>query len=524
MALPHRPMVLMILDGLGYREDPEANAVAAARLPVLDGLWHDYPHTLIQASAASVGLPSGQMGSSEVGHLNIGAGRVVYQEYARVNRAIEDGSFYTNHELIAAVDAAKANGGAVHIMGLLSDGGVHSHQSHIEAMVKLAVDQGASRVFVHAFLDGRDTAPQSAHRYIKRLHKHMAEVGGGRIATVIGRYYAMDRDRRWQRVQEAYDLLTQGRGHTARGATEAVDMAYERGETDEFVRGTAIVDDQGEPIGTIGDGDSVVFMNFRSDRARQITQPFIEPDFDKFERAVVPELSHFVCLTEYNDAFDVPIAFPPQRLKKIFGEYLAERGLRQLRIAETEKYAHVTFFFNGGEETPFPGEDRILIHSPQVGTYDQQPEMSAHELTDEVIKAIDTGTYDVIVMNYANADMVGHSGDFDATVAALEAVDECVGRVVESVQAHGGELLVTADHGNAEQMADPDTGKPHTAHSTNPVPFVYVGHRSVRMAETGALEDVAPTMLHLMGLPQPDEMSGHALVRLRSPAEQAEGV
>ncbi|MFA9459763.1 2,3-bisphosphoglycerate-independent phosphoglycerate mutase [Thiohalorhabdus methylotrophus] len=524
MALPHRPMVLMILDGWGYREAPESNAVHAAHLPVLDGLWRDCPHSLIQASAASVGLPSGQMGSSEVGHLNVGAGRVVYQEYARVNRAIEDGSFYSNHELTAAVDAAKGSGKALHIMGLLSDGGVHSHQSHIEAMIKLAVERGAPQVYVHAFLDGRDTAPQSAHRYIDRLEKFMAEVGGGRIATVIGRYYAMDRDRRWRRVQAAYDLLTRGEGHTARGAIEAVDKAYERGETDEFVEATALVDDSGAPVGLIGDGDAVVFMNFRSDRARQITQPFIEPDFDKFERSVVPELARFVCLTEYNDAFDVPMAFPPQRLKQIFGEYLSARGLRQLRIAETEKYAHVTFFFNGGEETPFPGEDRILIHSPPVATYDLQPEMSAHELTDEVIKAVDAGTYDVIIMNYANSDMVGHTGNFDATVQALQAVDECVGRVVESVRAHGGELLITADHGNAEQMADPETGKPHTAHTTNPVPFLYVGDRKVTMAETGALEDVVPTMLHLMGLPQPHEMTGHALAQLDMPAEQAEGV
>ncbi|MFP4560354.1 MAG: 2,3-bisphosphoglycerate-independent phosphoglycerate mutase [Thiohalorhabdus sp.] len=524
MALPHRPMVLMILDGWGYREDPEANAVHAAHLPVMDGLWRDYPHTLIQASAASVGLPSGQMGSSEVGHLNLGAGRVVYQEYARINRAIEDGSFYSNHELTAAVDAVKASGKALHIMGLLSDGGVHSHQSHIEAMVKLAVQRGAPEVYVHAFLDGRDTAPQSAHRYIHRLQKFMAEVGGGKIATVIGRYYAMDRDRRWQRVQAAYDLLTQGKGHAARGAIEAVDMAYERGETDEFVEATAMVDEEGSPIGVIGDGDAVVFMNFRSDRARQVTQPFIEPGFDKFEREVVPALARFVCLTEYNDAFDVPMAFPPQRLKRIFGEYLASLGMRQLRIAETEKYAHVTFFFNGGEETPFPGEDRILIHSPQVATYDLQPEMSAYELTDEVVKAVDAGTYDVIIMNYANADMVGHTGNFDATVQALEAVDECVGRVVESVRAHGGELLVTADHGNAEQMADPETGKPHTAHSINPVPFIYVGDRKVTMAETGALEDVVPTMLHLMGLPQPHEMTGHALAQLDVATEQAEGV
>jgi 2,3-bisphosphoglycerate-independent phosphoglycerate mutase len=523
MALPHRPMVLMILDGWGYREETEANAVAAARTPVMDALWQDNPHTLIQASAASVGLPSGQMGSSEVGHLNIGAGRVVYQEYARVNRAIEDGSFFSNHELTQAVDDVKASGNALHIMGLLSDGGVHSHQSHIEAMVQLAVARGAPAVYVHAFLDGRDTSPQSAQRYIHRLQKFMAETGGGRIATVVGRYFAMDRDQRWDRVQAAYDLMTQGEGFTARSASEAVDAAYERGETDEFIQPTAIVGDDGQPTGVIGDGDAVVFMNFRSDRARQIARPFIEDEFDAFPREVVPDLARFVCLTEYNDAFDVPIAFPPQRLKKLFGSYIAERGLTQLRIAETEKYAHVTFFFNGGEETPFPYEDRILIHSPQVATYDLQPEMSAPELTDKVIQAIDTGTYDVIIMNYANADMVGHSGNFDATVQALEAVDGEVGRVVESVLAHGGELLVTADHGNAEQMADPDTGKPHTAHTTNPVPFIYVGNREVAMAETGALEDVAPTMLHLMGLPQPHEMTGHPLAVLTSPAEQAEG-
>ena len=524
MALPHRPMVLMILDGWGHREEPEANAVAAARLPVMDALWRENPHTLIQASAASVGLPAGQMGSSEVGHLNIGAGRVVYQEYARINRAIEDGSFFENHELTDTADAVREGDGAFHIIGLLSDGGVHSHQSHIEAMVKLAVERGAPRVFVHAFLDGRDTSPQSAHRYIHRLQKHMAEVGGGRIATLIGRYYAMDRDRRWDRVQAAYDLLTQGKGLAARSAIEAVDAAYERGETDEFVQATAMVDEEGRPVGPIRDGDAVVFMNFRSDRARQITRPFIEPSFDKFERESVPDLARFICLTEYNDAFDVPVAFPPQRLKKILGGYLAERGLRQLRIAETEKYAHVTFFFNGGVEVPFQGEDRVLVHSPQVATYDQQPEMSAYELTDKVIRAVDAGTYDVIIMNFANADMVGHTGNFEATVNALEAVDGCVGRVVESVRAHRGELLITADHGNAEQMVDPETGKIHTAHTTNPVPFIYVGDRPVTMAETGALEDIAPTLLHLMGLPQPAEMTGHALARLELPAEQTEEV
>ena len=526
MALPRRPMVLMVLDGFGWREEADGNAVAQARLPQIRSLWREQPHTLIQASAASVGLPAGQMGSSEVGHLNIGAGRVVYQEYARVNRAIEDGSFFENQQLTAAVDAARATGGAVHIMGLLSDGGVHSHQSHIEAMVRMAVERGAPAVHVHAFLDGRDTPPQSAGSYIERLEAFMAQVGGGRIATLVGRYYAMDRDRRWDRVQAAYAVLTEGKGLAARTATAALEAAYERGEMDEFVQPTAMVDDAGAPVGVIGDGDSVIFMNFRSDRARQITRPFIEPDFegsaegDHFRRERVPKLGHFVCLTEYNDAFDVPIAFPPQRLKQLFGEYIAGRGLNQLRIAETEKYAHVTFFFNGGEETPFTDEDRRLIPSPQVATYDQQPAMNAPTLTDEVIRAVDAGTYDVIVMNYANPDMVGHTGSFEATVAALEAVDSCVGQVVEAVRAHGGELLITADHGNAEQMVDPQTGAMHTAHTTNPVPFIYVGDREVTMADKGALEDIAPTLLHLMELPLPDEMTGYPLVRLVADGER----
>ncbi len=520
----HRPVVLTILDGWGCREEPQGNAVAQARLPVMDGLFRDCTHTQIEASASAVGLPAGQMGSSEVGHLHMGAGRVVYQEYARINRAIEDGSFHRNPELTAAVDAARANGGTLHLLGLLSDGGVHSHQAHLEAMVELAVARGAPRVLVHAFLDGRDAPPYSALDYIGRLERFMQETGGGRIATVVGRYYAMDRDRRWHRVRAAYDLLTQGQGLPAATPGEAVEQAYERGESDEFVQPSVVVDAEGAPLGTLGDGDAVVFMNFRSDRARQITRPFIEPGFDQFPRDVVPALSRFVCLTEYNDAFEAPVAFPPQRLRNILGEYLAEQGLRQLRVAETEKYAHVTFFFNGGEEKPFTGEDRILVHSPAVATYDQQPQMSAYEVTGEVVRALDDETYDVIVVNYANADMVGHCGDPEATVQALEALDDCLGSLVEAVHQRGGQLLVTADHGNAEQTVDPGTGQAHTAHTTNPVPLIYVGERPVALEENGALGDIAPTLITLLGLEPPAEMTGRSLVRLEAPAGRAEGL
>ena len=514
------PVMTIVLDGWGYSEDPEANAITNANTPVWDGLWEKYPHTLIKGSGAEVGLPSGQMGNSEVGHLNLGAGRVVYQEFTRVSRAIRTGSFFTNQTLTDAVDLSIKNDRAVHILGLLSDGGVHSHEEHICAMAKLAVKRGAKHVYLHAFLDGRDTPPRSAKTYIETMQKTFDELGGGRFASVIGRYYAMDRDHRWPRIQAAYDLITQGKCEfTAPDAISAVDAAYARDESDEFVQATCIVPPGKEPV-ELRDGDVLIFMNYRSDRARQITRPFIEPDFDAFERAVTPKLGAFVSLTEYSADFDVPVAFPPERLKNVFGEYISNFGLRQLRIAETEKYAHVTFFFNGGREEPFDGEDRILIASPDVATYDQQPEMSAEELTDKLVEAILSKKYDAIICNYANPDMVGHTGNLEATTKAIEFLDGCLARVVEALQSVGGEVLITADHGNAELLSSKETGQAHTAHTSNPVPLIYVG-RPATLAETGALCDIAPTMLSLMGLDIPSEMGGHNLVTLTGDSETA---
>lgn len=509
-----KPLVLIIMDGWGYRAEPDNNAIVAAQAPTWHYFWQRYPHTLVQASEAAVGLPSAQMGNSEVGHLNLGAGRVVYQEYTRINRAISSGSFFNNKTLTDAVDLAVTRGTAVHILGLLSPGGVHSHEDHIHAMVELAAKRGAKALYLHAFLDGRDTLPQSAAASLKLMEDKFATVGRGRIASVIGRYYAMDRDHRWPRVQAAYDLLTQGKAdYRASSGLEALQMAYDRGETDEFVKATAIAA-PGETPRVIADGDVVVFMNFRSDRARQITRPFVEPSFDGFERAARPKLARFVSLTEYQSEFNVPVAFPPERLRNVLGAYLAELGKRQMRIAETEKYAHVTFFFNGGVETPFNGEDRILVPSPtDVPTYNLKPEMSAPKVADEVVKAIRGGQHDVVICNFANPDMVGHTGDFAATVKAIEALDACLKRIYEAARATGAEILITADHGNAEQMLDPASGQAHTAHTTNPVPLVYIG-RSASIAPTGSLEDVAPTMLMLMGVRQPPEMSGQPLVRL----------
>ena len=514
MANAPKPLVLLVMDGWGYREDPEHNAIAHARKPVWDRLWKNYPHTLIHASEAAVGLPSSQMGNSEVGHLNLGAGRVVYQEYTRINRAISTGSFFNNKTLTDAVDLAVSTGKAVHILGLLSPGGVHSHEEHLQAMAELAAKRGAKRVYLHAFLDGRDTPPQSATTSIKVMEDKFAALGCGRIASMIGRYYAMDRDHRWPRVQAAYDLITQGKAaFTTATASEGLAQAYARGESDEFVQATEIVP-PGKPPVVIRDGDVVVFMNFRSDRARQITRPFIEENFDGFARTVFPRLGRFVSLTEYQSEFHVPVAFPPERLRNVLGAYLSSFGLHQLRIAETEKYAHVTFFFNGGEETPFPYEDRILVPSPtDIATYNLKPEMNAGTLTNKLVEAIHSGKYDVIICNYANPDMVGHTGDFDATVKAIEFLDGCLARLIEAAQACGGELLITADHGNAEKMFNNDTQQAHTAHTVNPVPFMYIG-RPASTATTGALEDVAPTMLYLLGLPIPPEMSGHSLVAL----------
>ena len=508
---------MVILDGWGYSDQADHNAISAARKPVWDRLWYECPHTFIQTSGAAVGLPAGQMGNSEVGHLNLGSGRVVYQEFTRVSRAIQTGFFFENHTLTDAVDLAIGTGKAVHIMGLLSPGGVHSHEQHIHAMARLAVQRGAPEVYLHAFLDGRDTPPKSATRSLRAMHEVFGELGNGRIATIMGRYFAMDRDHRWPRIQEAYDLMTLGEsGHEAADALSALEAAYARGETDKFVKPTRIVPAGGRPV-RIQDGDVVVFMNYRSDRARQITRPFIEPEFDGFERTVQPRLGSFVSLTEYNKEFDIPVAFPPERLNNVFGEYLSSLGLRQLRLAETEKYAHVTFFFNGGREKPFEGEERILVPSPQVATYDLQPEMSAPELTDRLVEAIDGGVYDAIICNYANPDMVGHTGNFDATVQAIEAVDLCLGRVVNALHRCGGEMLVTADHGNAEKMVDRDSGQAHTAHTSNLVPLVYLG-RPAKFDDKGALCDIAPTLLNLMGLDPPPEMQGHSLLRLNPAA------
>jgi 2,3-bisphosphoglycerate-independent phosphoglycerate mutase len=508
-----KPVVLLILDGWGYSESPQNNAIEAANKPVWDKLWEQYPGTLIRTSGAAVGLPADQMGNSEVGHLNLGAGRVVYQEFTRVSRAIKTGSFFTNRTLTDAVDQAIENDKAIHILGLLSPGGVHSHEDHIHAMVKLAVQYGARKVYLHAFLDGRDTPPSSAMSSLESMQAEFNKLKCGRFASIIGRYYAMDRDHRWPRIQASYDLITRGKAeYRALDAEAALEMAYARGETDEFVKATAIVPEGTQPV-QVEDGDVVIFMNFRSDRARQITRPFIEPDFDGFERAVIPRLGSFVSLTEYNSEFDVPVAYPAERLKNVFGEYIAQHGLRQLRLAETEKYAHVTFFFNGGVETPYEGEDRILVKSPMVATYDLQPEMSAPEVTDNLVTAIESGVYDVIICNYANADMVGHTGKFAAAVEAVEAVDKALGRVYEALQKAGGEMLITADHGNAELMLSTETGQPYTAHTTNLVPLIYIG-RPAQMAEHGALSDLAPSMLYLLNIEIPPEMTGTPLIEL----------
>ena len=506
------PVLLIILDGFGCRSERAHNAIAQAKKPTWEKLWKNYPHTRIRASESAVGLPSGQMGNSEVGHINIGAGRVVYQEYTRIDHAIESGYFFSNHTLKHACAAARDQGKTLHILGLLSDGGVHSHERHIHAMLEMAKREGVRRVSIHAFLDGRDTAPKIAQIYIERMEAKLAEAGIGRIVSIVGRYYAMDRDRRWQRVKKAYDLLTQGLApYHAESAVEALRMAYARGETDEFVDATSIGPKESTPA-RMEDGDVLIFMNFRSDRARQLSRTFIEPDFSEFVRDFVPKLSMICTLTGYSDEFHVAVAFPPERIRNGLGEYISNLGLHQLRIAETEKYPHVTFFFNGGEEVSYPGEDRILVPSPDVATYDLKPEMSAYEVTKKLVAAINSKQYDAIVCNYANADMVGHTGDIHAASRAIEVIDSCLAEVVEAQLARGGELLITADHGNAEFMMDLATGQPHTAHTTNLVPLLYIGKRHAQFAETGALEDVSPTLLKIMGLPQPPEMTGEALI------------
>ncbi|RLU01891.1 2,3-bisphosphoglycerate-independent phosphoglycerate mutase [Ketobacter sp.] len=513
MSQTRKPHVLIILDGFGHRTETEFNAIAHANTPTWDKLWSERPHTLISGSGMDVGLPQGQMGNSEVGHMNLGAGRIVYQDFTRITKDIEDGGFFENAALVNAVNKANANHGAVHLMGLLSPGGVHSHEDHFLAMIELAKRQGAKQVYVHAFLDGRDMPPKSAQPSLERIQAKLDATGNGRIASIIGRYYAMDRDNRWERVAAAYNLLTLGEAdYTSATPVDALLAAYERDETDEFVKPTVIAA-TGQNPATLNDGDSVIFMNFRADRARQITRAIINPDFDGFERKKVPALAEFVMLTQYAADIKAPCAYPPEELVNVLGEYLAKHQKTQLRIAETEKYAHVTFFFSGGQEDPFPGEERILVKSPNVATYDLQPEMSAPEVTDKLVEAINSGQYDVLICNYANGDMVGHTGKFEAAVKAVEALDGCLARLVSAVEANGGDMLITADHGNCEQMEDPSSGQPHTAHTTELVPLVYVGGRAVTLqAQGGRLSDIAPTLLKLMGLPQPAEMSGQPLL------------
>lgn len=506
-----KTVALIILDGWGYSEDPEGNAIALARTPVWDRLWREHPHTLINTSGAAVGLPGGQMGNSEVGHLNLGAGRVVYQEFTRVSRSIRTGSFFTNETLTGAVDRAVENAKAIHLLGLLSPGGVHSHEAHIHAMVKLAVERGARKVYLHAFLDGRDTPPKSAEPSFTALNELFASLGCGRVASIVGRYYAMDRDHRWERTQLAYNLLVEAQAeHRAESAAQGLQDAYQRGESDEFVAPTLVVPPGEDPV-TIEDGDAVFFLNYRADRARQLTSSFVEDDFDGFVRSHRPRLGEFVSLTRYHKRFDIPVAFPPEKLRNGLGEYISRQGLRQLRLAETEKYAHVTFFFNGGRETPFEGEERILVSSPKVATYDLKPEMSAEEVTDHLVTAIEGGRYDVIICNYANSDMVGHTGMLDAAIQAVETIDHCLGRVLKAIHLAGGEMLITADHGNSEQMEDQENHQPHTAHTTNQVPLIYFG-RHATLEEGGALCDISPTLLKIMGLEQPTEMQGRPLI------------
>ena len=503
-----KPLVLMILDGWGHREETEANAIAQGDTPCWDSLWSTAPHTLIETSGEAVGLPAGQMGNSEVGHLNIGAGRIVYQDYTRIDQAIRDGCFHRNPALCDGIDAAIERGTTVHLMGLLSPGGVHSHENQFFETVRLAAERGAASIAVHAFLDGRDTPPRSAEASIRRMQDIVDGIEGARIATLSGRYYAMDRDKRWDRVEKAYRAIVSGAAEEhAATALDGLAQAYERGENDEFVLPTVI----GEPLG-VAEGDTVIFVNFRADRARELTMAFVNEPFDGFERVRIG-LAAFVAMTEYMAGLPISVAFPPESLHRILAAELADHGLHQLRIAETEKYAHVTFFFNGGEETPFPNEERILVPSPKVATYDLQPEMSAPELTARLVEAIRSGRYDVIICNVANPDMVGHTGSMEAALAAVAAVDRCLTQVIAAVDETGGELLVTADHGNIEQMTDPVSGQSHTAHTTNPVPLVFHG-RPARFTGKGSLRDIAPTMLYLLGLEQPPEMTGHTLLEL----------
>lgn len=513
-----KPVILLILDGFGHSETREHNAVLQANTPNLDRLKATYPHSLINASEHYVGLPDGQMGNSEVGHLNIGAGRIVFQDFERINNSISSGEFFKLPALVNAMQALKASNKALHILGLLSDGGVHSYQPHIHALLEMAKQQGLSKVYVHAFLDGRDTPPKSAQPYLQALEDHLQQLGVGRVASVGGRFYGMDRDKRWERVAVAYELLVNGTAeYVAADSLTALQQAYARDESDEFVKCTAIRAADEAPV-RMEDGDCLVFMNFRSDRARQLTDALLNQQFAGFERSRVPRFSHYFTLTQYdkNQTLAEPI-FAPYTVPNTFGEYVSKLGLKQLRIAETEKYPHVTFFFNGGEETVFAGEDRILVPSPKVATYDLQPEMSAPEVTDKLVAAIESQQYQAVICNYANGDMVGHTGNLQAAIKAVETLDTCVGRIVAAAQKTGAEVIITADHGNAESMFDHTSAQAHTQHTTNLVPFIYVGRQAV-IRSGGALSDIAPTLLSLMGVAQPAEMTGQSLIQLNAAA------
>lgn len=501
-----KPVMLIIMDGFGISDQIEGNSIAAAKTPNIDRLGESYPHATLGAAGLDVGLPEGQMGNSEVGHLNLGAGRIVYQDYTRINLAIEDGSLKKNPVLIDAMEHAKKAGTSLHLMGLFSDGGVHSHNSHLYALMEMAKEVGLSNVWIHAILDGRDVPPKSALVYFRDLEEKIGSVGVGKVATVAGRYYTMDRDKRWDRTEMGYRAMTSGEGFGADTPEKAVQEGYSRGESDEFLKPTVV-----DPEGLVKDGDSIIFFNFRPDRARQITRAFVDEGFSQFDREGLNIF--FVCMTQYDETIDVPVAFPVEYLEDTLGEVVSKAGLRQLRIAETEKYAHVTFFFNGGREEPNPGEDRILIPSPKVATYDLQPEMNAPEVADKVVESIRENVYDIIVLNFANPDMVGHTGIFEAAVKAVETVDECVGKVVSHALSRGGAVLLTSDHGNAEQMYDSSTGQPHTAHSTNRVPFVLIADENeIELKGDGILADVAPTMLDLLGLEKPLAMTGKSLI------------
>lgn len=507
-----KPVVLMILDGYGLNDNCKANAVCEGKTPVMDQLMSQYPYVKGQASGLSVGLPDGQMGNSEVGHLNMGAGRIVYQELTRITKAIQDGDFFDNEAFLQAAENCKKNNSALHLFGLVSDGGVHSHITHIEGLVELAKRNGLKNVFVHCFLDGRDTPPSSGRDYVAALEARMQEIGVGKVASVMGRYYAMDRDKNWDRVKIAYDVMTKGAGNHSESATSAIQESYDDGKTDEFVMPTAICEN-GAPIGLIKAKDSLIFFNFRPDRAREITRAFCDDSFDGFERARRLDLT-YVCFTDYDETIgNKLVAFVKEGISNTFGEFIAANGKTQARIAETEKYAHVTFFFNGGLEEPNAGEDRILVPSPKVATYDLMPEMSAPAVCDKLVEAIQSDKYDVIIINFANPDMVGHTGVESAAIAAIETVDACVGRTVDAIKAADGVLFICADHGNAEQLLDYTTGEPFTAHTTNPVPFILVNaDSSYKLREGGCLADIAPTLIELMGLEQPKEMTGKTLL------------